>query len=315
MLQACVESILAQPDVDVRVLVMDDASTDSTEYIGRRLAAGDSRVEYRRHAVNRGHIATYNEALALVTGDYCMVLSADDLLTPGALIRATRVMDVHPEVGLCYGRDITFQYAPPVATQGSGRYCGHRIIRYLEFLGQSCRLGHTPIQAPTAVVRTGLHRMIGNYDPALPHSADTEIWLRMAAHSDVCELDADQAFRRLHAQNMSLLYTPIRRLEQQRQAFAAHFARYRDSRPAVAPLEAIVQRTIAEAAMWSAARAFDAGETAVCETFLAFASDTCPEVEASQPWRRLRWKRRLGSALWRRLAPIRSIARAGAAAQ
>jgi hypothetical protein len=244
-----------------------------------------------------------------------MVLSADDLLTPGALIRATRVMDVHPEVGLCYGRDITFQYAPPVATQGSGRYCGHRIIRYLEFLGQSCRLGHTPIQAPTAVVRTGLHRMIGNYDPALPHSADTEIWLRMAAHSDVCELDADQAFRRLHAQNMSLLYTPIRRLEQQRQAFAAHFARYRDSRPAVAPLEAIVQRTIAEAAMWSAARAFDAGETAVCETFLAFASETCPEVKASQPWRRLRWKRRLGSALWRRLAPIRSIARAGAAAQ
>jgi glycosyltransferase involved in cell wall biosynthesis len=315
MLEACVRSVLDQHDVDVRVLVMDDGSTDSTEHVGRRLAAADPRVEYRRHAVNHGHIATYNEALELVTGDYCMVLSADDLLTPGALVRATRVMDAHRNVGLCYGRDITFQYVPPVAASRQTSHCSYRIMGYLEFLERSCRLGHTPIQSPTAIVRTSLHREIGDYRPELPHSGDTEIWLRMAAHADVCELDADQAFRRLHAHNMSLLYAPIHRLEEQQKAFDAHFERYRDSRPAIAELERIARRTIAEKAMWSAAHAFDAGDSAACEAFLAFAARTCADVESSRPWRRLRWKRRIGSALWRRLAPIRSLAKASAAAQ
>ena len=42
-------------------------------------------MEFRRHPVNRGHIATYNEGLEWASGDYLLVLSADDMLTPGAL--------------------------------------------------------------------------------------------------------------------------------------------------------------------------------------------------------------------------------------
>ena len=53
---------LSQP-VDVRVLIIDDASTDDTPEVAAALAAEDARVEFRRHAVNRGHIATYNEGL------------------------------------------------------------------------------------------------------------------------------------------------------------------------------------------------------------------------------------------------------------
>src|SRR4051812_1711801 len=147
LLEECVQSVLSQDDVDVRVMIMDDASPDATEAIGRRLAI-DPRVEYRRHHTNRGHIATYNEALAEVTGDYCMILSADDVLTPGALSRATRVMDRHPEVGLAYGRDITFRHSPPYGTAHGGRHCSYRIAGYSAFLEHSCRTGHTSIQAP-----------------------------------------------------------------------------------------------------------------------------------------------------------------------
>ena len=41
------------------------------------------------HSVNRGHIATYNEGLKIASGDYVVLLSADDALTPGSLSRAT----------------------------------------------------------------------------------------------------------------------------------------------------------------------------------------------------------------------------------
>src|SRR5262245_17571418 len=114
MLEACVRSVLSQDGVQARVLIVDDASPDDPEAIGRRLAAHDGRVEFWRHSENRGHIATYNEALEWVTGEYCMILSADDMLTPRSLLRATRVMDAHPEIGFSYGRDITFRHAPPV---------------------------------------------------------------------------------------------------------------------------------------------------------------------------------------------------------
>src|SRR5437868_6552354 len=97
-LRACVTSILTQPDVDVRVLILDDCSPDNTPEVARQLVREDSRVEYRRHPTNRGHIETYNEGIEWTSGDYCLLLSADDMLAPGALARAARVMDDHPEV-------------------------------------------------------------------------------------------------------------------------------------------------------------------------------------------------------------------------
>src|SRR5436190_991816 len=87
-LRECVGSVLAQEGVDVRVLILDDSSTDDSEQVGRALAAEDPRIEYRRHEKNRGHIATYNEGVEWIAGDYAMLLSADDMLAPGALARA-----------------------------------------------------------------------------------------------------------------------------------------------------------------------------------------------------------------------------------
>jgi glycosyltransferase involved in cell wall biosynthesis len=308
LLDACVKSVLSQDGVEVRVLVMDDASTDDTEAVGRRLAAADPRVEFRRHAVNQGHIATYNEALALVVADYVMILSADDLLTPGSLGRATGLMEAHPEVGLTYGRDITFRDAPTLGARPFSTG-GARLMGYLEFLGAACRLGHTGIQAPTALARTSMHRAIGGYLPALPHSGDTEIWLRMAAHSAVGELDADQAFRRLHAANMSLGYSPLRRLAEQVRAFDTHFEGRSPLTAELVALQGVVHRTIAEAAFWNGAQAFEKGDSAACEGFLAFASATSPGIESWDAWRRLNWKRRLGPSACRVIGPLAAGAR------
>ena len=73
--------------VDVRVLIIDDASTDDTPQVGQTLASTDSRVQFRRHDANKGHIATYNEGLlGWAAARYSLLLSADDALVPGALL-------------------------------------------------------------------------------------------------------------------------------------------------------------------------------------------------------------------------------------
>jgi glycosyltransferase involved in cell wall biosynthesis len=100
-LPRCVSSILDQQDVNVRVLIIDDASSDDTPQVGQRLAELDPRVEFRRHDVNCGHIATYNEGLlGWASAKYSLLLSADDMLAPAALARATRLMDRHGDVGI-----------------------------------------------------------------------------------------------------------------------------------------------------------------------------------------------------------------------
>ena len=50
-----------------------------TPEVAAELTARDKRVEYRRHAVNQGHIATYHdEGLNWARGDYTLTISADD---------------------------------------------------------------------------------------------------------------------------------------------------------------------------------------------------------------------------------------------
>ena len=84
-LERCVRSVLDQSVRDLRVLIIDDASSDEFMSVAKKLAENDPRVSIIAHPQNRGHIATYNEGLLdWATSDYSLLLSADDVLTPGA---------------------------------------------------------------------------------------------------------------------------------------------------------------------------------------------------------------------------------------
>jgi glycosyltransferase involved in cell wall biosynthesis len=76
--------------------------------------AKDSRVHYVRHQTNIGHIATYNEGIEWASADYMLLLSADDIVLPGAFARAMNLMDRHPNVGMTFGRAIDFSGDIPI---------------------------------------------------------------------------------------------------------------------------------------------------------------------------------------------------------
>ena len=105
-LSQCVNSVLRQTGVDVRVLVIDDASSDNTSEVAAALAREDVRVTVIRHSTNKGHINTYNEGIEWASADYMLLLSADDYLLPGALSRAADLMDANPELGFVFGNVI-----------------------------------------------------------------------------------------------------------------------------------------------------------------------------------------------------------------
>jgi glycosyltransferase involved in cell wall biosynthesis len=298
-LPACVDSILAQDGVEVRALVLDDASPDDTERVGRELARRDPRVEYRRHAVNRGHIATYNEGLEWAAGDYLLVLSADDLLTRGALARAARLMDAHPEVGLTYGRAIMTdepgRHAPNVPDP-----CKTRILTGLELIEAFCAWGGNRVPTQAAVVRTTVQKAVGDYRAELPHSGDMDMWLRIAVRCPIGVVDADQAFYRVHPANMHHRYAAavIGDMGEYRRTFETFFARHADALPQSKRLGEMAMRSLALRALWKASTFLDRGDARGAIELQEFALQTSPQIRNDRLWFRVRLKQAVGPRLW-----------------
>jgi len=289
--------------VDVRVLIIDDASTDDTPQVAAQLAAEDHRVDVRRHPENRGHIATYNEGLEWASGDYTMLLSADDYLVPGALARAVKVMDANPSVGFCYGRVLS-----------EDRHCSgwsdktqeweSWAISGREFLEWNCITAENLVASPTVVTRTDLQKRLGGYREDLPHCGDMEMWMRFAAYSSVAFINQIQACYRCHGQNMFTNYEGVLNYKQLRDAFRTlfddHGAHIEDGET----LHALAYGRLGDRAYWAAHESFDQGKSNECVDLLRLAVETNPGIASSRSFTRLRWKLSLGPLPWRLLKPL-----------
>ena len=201
-----VQSVLSQERVNANIIIVDDASTDGSLDVAKSLAAADSRITVIGHDLNMGHIATYNDGLARVESEFVTLVSADDLLSPGALSRATDLMMAHSRVGLVYGLPVEFHGdetpADRTAPQSGSSWT---LWTGREWLRLACLRGRNFIFSPEAVMRTAAMRQIGPYNAELPHSADFEYWLRTAVNWDVGRINGPaQAYYRVHGSNMHL---------------------------------------------------------------------------------------------------------------
>lgn len=311
LLEGCVESVLRQAGVEVRVLIVDDCSPDDTPTVGRRLARDEERVEYRRHERNAGLIATANEGLDWAAdSDYVVLLSADDLLVPGSLQRAVSVMESHPGVGIVYGHAQYFEPDRPLPRFGK-RWRGTKVWSGADWIRLRCRSAQNCISSPEAVVRTSVQRQAGNYDPACQHASDLNMWLRVAAISDVAYVKgAAQALYRIHSDGMLRSVQgedtgPMVDLTERRAAFESFLAGAGASLPEVAQLRSLAVRALARQALWQASRAYDRGEVhggdaARVEGLIAFALESCPDARRLREWWGLKLRRRIGAgrSLW-----------------
>lgn len=196
-LRGAVASALQPQDVDVDVVVVDDASTDDSGAIADELAARDPRVRVVHHGVNLGHIATANEALSLATGRYVVKLDADDLLTPGSLARSAALLSAHPGVAFCYGRVDDFEGAPPAVDPAPAR--AWTVWRGDRWTERVLRRGHNVIRQPEVMIRRDALEAAGGYRPQLPWAEDLNLWLRLAAVGDVGRVAGPtQGLYRLH---------------------------------------------------------------------------------------------------------------------
>lgn len=84
-IERAARSALEQRNVDVEVIVIDDASSDNTVAIVETMK--DQRIKLLRMATNEGPSAARNAGLAVATGSWIAILDGDDAFAPDRLNR------------------------------------------------------------------------------------------------------------------------------------------------------------------------------------------------------------------------------------
>lgn len=159
-IEKAIQSVLSQKRNSIELILVDGGSTDNTMSIIKLYADKISRYISEKDS---GYAEALNKGIALASGDYILMLAADDRLLPHAIERI--------EDSIKEDTDI---------------WCGAILqrlpygIKYwksnpdLEKLYHGCSLRH-----PAAVFRRKLFALHGGYDMKYKCAADRELFLRL----------------------------------------------------------------------------------------------------------------------------------------
>jgi glycosyltransferase involved in cell wall biosynthesis len=293
-LTACVESVLAQEHVDIDVLIIDDASTDDSLAVARQLASSDARVRIVANDPNQGMAATINDGLWAVEGEYVVKMDADDMLTPGALGRATALLDAYPSVGFTYGFPVAFWASVPPPARTKVR--SWTVWPGYDWLKIRCLKGRNCILQPEVVMRASVLREAGKYNAEMGHAPDFDMWLRLAAISDVGRVNgAHQGYYRAHPDSWqrAMANLELTDLEIRLKVFTDFFQGAGAAVPDAAALFQAARRAIAVDALDDACLAYEQGRVAEepIDEYVALALDAWPNSRSLRKWRSLeRWR-------------------------
>ncbi|MDY7080228.1 MAG: glycosyltransferase family 2 protein [Chloroflexota bacterium] len=116
LLAQCLQSVYdTEGDLDLEVIVVDNASTDGSVEMARQ---DFPQVQIIANAENVGFVQANNQAIAHCQGRYLLLLNSDAKALPGSLDKTVRFMNEHPNAGIAGVRllnpDGTFQasYTP-----------------------------------------------------------------------------------------------------------------------------------------------------------------------------------------------------------
>jgi GT2 family glycosyltransferase len=152
----CLEHLVKATTRPLEIVVADNCSVDDTL---AQLESWRDRVRIIENTENLGFGRAHNAALKDAKGRYFLILNPDVELPPGALDLLASHLDQHPECGA----------VSPQLDEGAGNIRGSTFVypgqRYTgrAFAGLPGR--HAVLQGACLLVRAGVYRTIGGFDP------------------------------------------------------------------------------------------------------------------------------------------------------
>ena len=98
VLGPALESLLKQCTDGVQIVVVDGASTDDTQQVVTRLQDRHDCIRYVRRERNGGIDRDFDQAVVEASGEYCWLMSDDDVLVPGAVAKIMAYLESGPSL-------------------------------------------------------------------------------------------------------------------------------------------------------------------------------------------------------------------------
>jgi glycosyltransferase involved in cell wall biosynthesis len=197
-LRQTLASVLLQFALDetVQIEVIDDCSTrdDPAQVVA---ACGDPRVTYYRHPENVGPQANFTACIARARGEWVHILHGDDLVMPNFYATLRRAAESTPRIGAAFCRTINIDGEGVWIdlSEPEGKVAG--VVFDLLARLAVCNV----IMFPSIAVKRSTYEAVGGFHPALFHSADWDMWKRVALRVPVWYEPAALAMYRQHPQS------------------------------------------------------------------------------------------------------------------
>ena len=176
-----IESVLGQTYAKLRLIVVDDGSTDGSLAVIERYLK-DPRVELHALRENVHICRATNYGLERVTGEWLARIDSDDVWRPTRLERQLQVLAEHP------GQDICFTWADWIDERGNdcraalgdfARTCDAAFSTQREWLRMFYYEGNCLLHS-SVLLRTSLMRETGGFELSYRMLHDFDYWVRVA---------------------------------------------------------------------------------------------------------------------------------------
>lgn len=217
-LKETLSNVLKQSHHALEVVVVDDASTDTSAEIVRSFVKDDSRVRLYENRENLGMVANWNRAISLCRGKWVLLMGQDDLLDEEMVETALR--SARKEIRLVlvsrhflYAEDAdpalrdSYELELPTLDRlgtASGVLPPDVFADVIPYLPTPCT---NFIGEPLCgLIRKDVFESIGTYQPRLSQLADYEFWLRLTLQEPCVFLEERLVTFRVHGNAVTSLH-------------------------------------------------------------------------------------------------------------
>ena len=208
-IRRALESVRLQDYAPIEIIVVNDASHDSTAAVVQSF--GEPTIVLINRLVNGGASAATNAGLRRAKGEYVAFLDADDEWLPGKLHKQVALMSANPQMTFvsCGGRFIS--------SRGEVREeFGMKIPAVSSDLWRKL-LADTYVAKPCVLARRTVLLQVGDFDETLPMAEDQDMWIRLASAGDVGVVleplvhvhDTSDSLTKIHARRIAEWVIPM----------------------------------------------------------------------------------------------------------
>lgn len=177
-------SVLGQTYREIKVVVLDNASTDRTVSIVSTFK--DPRLTIHRNATNIGALGNFNLCLEMAEGKYTAIFHADEVYEKEILEKQVAVLERSPQVGAVFTEASLIDgdgrfFGETQVAQYVGRHKGETVVFDFDELFPAILRSGNFLVCSSAMVRTEIYKTeirFWDFDK-FSTSCDLDVWLRI----------------------------------------------------------------------------------------------------------------------------------------